>query len=501
MISPLHQTALNTPNAIAIKLTESSANYIGLNQNGAISYSQLSIIVTNLVESIQTQGVGPNSRIACISRNNLEMICLYWACVDLGAIFLPISSRFPTAQITQLCQRFKVDFYWSESSLLKTYSNNNTTELEVKLTTASPVSLELNDIVLSHKPVNPPNIDKHRPLNIILTSGSSGAPKGVVHCLANHIASAVGSAKNIALKENNSWLLSLPLFHIGGLAIVNRCTLAGACVVLSTEQALWQQITTAKISHVSLVAAQLSQILALHPQALDNVEALLLGGGTIEPHLVSALADRHINAYCSYGMSEMSSQITTALINPQGHLGKPLANRQLEIRDGTIWVKGECLFLGYLTSDSSGESSESNKPSSLSKPTDAQGWFNTQDLGELDANGNLKLLGRADNMFICGGENIHPEEIEAALKSHPQIDNAIVFAQEDAKFSLLPAAIIQFTQPEQILSPAIRDSLEQHVLNQIARFKRPRQYYPWPNDVVTTSLKVPRKAIIAAVTK
>ncbi|WP_153916634.1 AMP-binding protein [Shewanella sp. TC10] len=569
MISPLHQTALNSPEATAIQLPKNSRHYAWLNHHEtanntvihhaashgtiSISYLQLSQIVSNLVESLQAQGVSRDSRIACISSNNLEMICLYWACVDIGAIFLPISPRFPISQVAELCQRFEIDYFWFETINAEVTSDNSTHKIaEPELAGITQLKLELA-VTLTHELTNKsyndkhttskPTVDADKPLNIILTSGSSGRPKGVVHCLANHIASASGSAKNIPLTLNDSWLLSLPLFHIGGLAIINRCALAGAAVVLSSKQALWQQITDAEVSHVSLVAAQLTEILAQHPQALDRVKALLLGGGAIEPHLVSALADRHINAYCSYGMSEMSSQITTALINPQGHLGKPLANRQLTIRDSAIWVKGECLFLGYLANGLNEESSESNKLLSLSKPTDEQGWFNTQDLGELDVDGNLHLLGRADNMFICGGENIHPEEIEAAIKAYPSVENAIVFAQEDLKFSLLPAAIIQLKASEQLNSPATSDiettklvsedsesedseakttdaqttetqtsenrvttisaakinAIEALVLTKIARFKRPRHYYTWPNDVVTTGLKIPRKAIIAAV--
>ncbi|MCL1066168.1 AMP-binding protein [Shewanella olleyana] len=566
MISPLHQTALNSPEATAIQLPTTSHHYAWQNVNETvnnetanneavknqsvshhtISYLQLSHIVSNLVESLKVQKVSRNSRIACISSNNLEMICLYWACVDIGAIFLPISPRFPASQVAELCQRFEIGYFWSETinvdvtntELIRDNSTDKTAEPEFAAT--SQLKLELTDKPFSKKnTLSKPTVDADKPLNIILTSGSSGKPKGVVHCLANHIASASGSAENIPLTLNDSWLLSLPLFHIGGLAIINRCALAGAALVLSSKHALWQQITDADISHVSLVAAQLTEILAQQPQALDKVKALLLGGGAIEPHLVSALADRHINAYCSYGMSEMSSQITTALINPQGHLGKPLNNRQLTIRDGAIWVKGECLFLGYLTQGNTQQlqqqvehSEQADKQPQeqipLSKAIDEQGWFNTQDLGEFDADGNLLLLGRTDNMFICGGENIHPEEIEAAIKAHPSVQNAIVFAQEDLKFSLLPAAIIQLKANAQLNGPSTSEldvrepetktteaqtsenrlttftaadinSIEELVLTKIARFKRPRHYYTWPNDVETTGLKIPRKAIIAAV--
>ncbi|MEZ9234058.1 o-succinylbenzoate--CoA ligase [Shewanella sp. 10N.286.52.A9] len=490
MISPLHQTALNQPNVIAIKQASSSV--------GSLTYQQLSAMVCHLVKTLQTQGIKQHSRLACVSKNNLEMVCLYWACVDLGAVLLPISPRFPAQQINQLCQRFNIDAIWLEPSFMDESSikHNNKADNN-RVVNKQQLTISLSNAALGGAI---PKINPQQPLNIILTSGSSGAPKAVVHCLENHIASAVGSANNIALAQGDSWLLSLPLFHIGGLAIINRCALAGAAVVLNDSQALWQQIIESKVTHVSLVAAQLSKLLAQHPHALDSVKALLLGGGAIEPHLVSALADKQVNAYCSYGMSEMSSQITTAAINPQGHLGQVLLHRQLNIVDNTIWVKGDCLFLGYLADSDKNESSHAAiTQASLTLPLDSQGWFNTQDRAKQDEKGNLYLLGRTDNMFICGGENIHPEEIEAALKSHPLVNDAVVFAQADPQFSLLPAAIIQLTDKHSSLTAKVIESLQQHVLAKVARFKRPRQYYSWPENVITTSLKVPRKAIIAAV--
>lgn len=143
----------------------------------------------------------------------------------------------------------------------------------------------------------------------------------------------------------------------------------------------------------------------------------------------------------------------------------------------------------------------------IEKPLDAEGWFYTKDRGEWDANGNLKILGRVDNMFISGGENIQPEEIEAALKLHPLIDEAIVFPQPDVTFGQLPAAIIRgdivrsgtvSNNTSQEIS-AIEAELEVFLANKIARFKRPRRYYPWPEHAEQTGLKVNRKQLIAAI--
>ncbi|MFS1436582.1 o-succinylbenzoate--CoA ligase [Shewanella sp. 10N.286.48.A6] len=510
MISPLHQTAIEHPNAVAIILPNSAAELTaGFNKTAsastasndtqtAISYAQLSQLVLALAQQLSGQGVAKNHRLACISRNNLEMICLYWACIDLGALFFPISPRFPAAQISQLCLRFNINYYWSEADLTPQLASVLATQAQPQpITTEVTFKLNLN----TSKPLRPFAIDASQPVNVILTSGSSGTPKGVVHSLSNHIASATGSAENINLDKGDSWLLSLPLFHIGGLAIVNRCAIAAATIVLSTEQPLVKQLAQTPLSHLSLVSAQLSQILDTDATVLKHVKALLLGGGAIDLLLVKQLAQLHISAFCSYGMSEMSSQITTAAINSANHLGTALPQRQLKLVDGVIWVKGPCLFLGYLQAspDHSLSASQQRAEPILEPPVDENGWFCTNDQGQFDDQGQLHLLGRVDNMFICGGENIHPEEIEAALRAHPDIAQAIVFGQYDAKFSLLPAAIIQFKAPQAQLTTEVIGSIEALLLKFIARFKRPRHYYPWPDNIESASLKIPRKQIIAAV--
>jgi len=143
---------------------------------------------------------------------------------------------------------------------------------------------------------------------------------------------------------------------------------------------------------------------------------------------------------------------------------------------------------------------------------DADGWFYTKDRGEWDANGNLKILGRVDNMFISGGENIQPEEIEAALKLHPLIDEAIVFSQPDVTFGQLPAAIIRgdIIRAKTISSDtsrsntsqemsAIEAELEVFLADKIARFKRPRHYYPWPENAEQAGLKVNRQQLITTI--
>ncbi|EGM67987.1 O-succinylbenzoic acid--CoA ligase [Shewanella sp. HN-41] len=438
-----------------------------------INYQTLSQHIIALSEYLTTAGIDEGEAVACISSNNLTMICLYWACVDIGAIFFPISPRFPIAQVQGLIDTHKIPYYWSEQN--------------AKLANAHELILNINELsqtTTRHNLAKP--FDIHRPANVILTSGSSGIPKAAVHCLANHIANAEGARSLIPLEQGDAWLLSLPLFHIGGLAILNRCALVGACVVMPDQTlSLSQQIDQDKLTHMSLVPAQLSTLLADTNSQLKSIKALLLGGGAVSRDLLAHLKQNNIASYTSYGMTEMGSQITTGPALNDGSSGKLLPKRELKIVDGVIWVRGECLFMGYLTA------------SGIDRCVDHEGWFYTKDRGEWDENGNLHILGRIDNMFICGGENIQPEEIEAALKQHPDIDDAIVFAEPDSTFGNLPAAILRGSITRDMATKNLE--LEAFLADKIARFKRPRQYYPWPEDAEQTGLKVSRKALVASI--
>jgi O-succinylbenzoic acid--CoA ligase len=486
MMSPLHQAAKVAPDAIAIK-----------SPKGDISYRQLSLEVRGLAKALLSQGINPGDLLACIGHNSADLIRLYWACVDAKIIFFPISPRFPLGQIQGLLSEFKVSHYWAEPSLALT--------LDANLIEITPHTAETPWDALPA-----PRLDQT--VSLILTSGSSGKPKGALHSLGNHVASSKASCQLIPVALNHAWLLSLPLFHIGGLAILHRCANGMASAVLvNPKLSLGEQIQQDNISHLSLVSAQLYDLLSEQHIALGSINALLLGGGPIDETLVAQLKLLKIPSFISYGMTEMSSQIaTTALYSnePAGlearspfpvdpPLKQSFGECELTLVDGSIWVRGPSLFLGYLHAQG------------LNPCRDDNGWFCTQDKGRFDQQGRLIILGRADNLFISGGENIHPEEIENALKCHPDIVDALVFPVYDEKFGKLPAAIVRWRENSDCalnanevnssqLSETLGEEIKVFLSTFIASFKCPKRYYPWPN-VDSDGLKVPRRRIIESV--
>lgn len=318
--------------------------------------------------------------------------------------------------------------------------------------------------------------DLSKDATIIFTSGSSGEPKAALHTFGNHVYSAWGSNAHIPLKRDDRWLLSLPLYHVGGLSILFRCFLAGACVVVADfKTGYYKTFKKFVITHASLVPTQLYRMLQENKEK-TSLKTILLGGAAIPETLLKKALGQNLPVYISYGLTEMSSQVATSqkltTKNPQPKV-KVLKYRRLKIaRDGEILVKGETLFKGYV-----------NKK--IHRPLNKDGWFKTGDVGEFK-NG-LKVFGRKDNMFICGGENIQPEEIEAHLKKIKGIEDAVVVPKDDKEFGQRPVAFIKSLK--KIQPHFISNKLCKH----LPKFKIPVAFYSWPNAHSKKNLKIKRK--------
>ena len=310
----------------------------------------------------------------------------------------------------------------------------------------------------------------HQRWCMLFTSGSSGHPKAVVHSFFSLWSSAEFSHCNLPFSTGQRWLQSLFLWHIGGLMIPIRALYGGASVVEKDPNIdLGSQVDRDRITHLSLVATQLDDLLQ-RDHDLNSLMGVLVGGGTIPSRLVERSHQRSIPIHTTYGMTELGSQLTTT--PPQASLdvlksaGKPLGDWRIQLSSNDeIQVQGSPLFLGYWNG------------SSIEDPRDANGWFGTNDRGRL-INGRLYPDGRVDQMFISGGENIHPEEIEAVL--HDQGIFSIVVPIPDDRYGQRPVAFV-LTE----LSDEVRKQIHTALTNQLPKFKHPDAIFSWPKDVDT----------------
>lgn len=304
----------------------------------------------------------------------------------------------------------------------------------------------------------------------ITTSGSQGKPK-LVHlspeALVRH-AHAVN--EHLLVLESDVWLACLPFFHVGGMAIVIRCALAGAGLqIIENSDAELVAKNLDKKTLVSLVPTTLRRVLAIRNEKLpESIRAIILGGGPIPVDLI----ERCPQVLPTYGLTEAGSMVTCARPNcdkdERQTAGPALQHSQIRIVNdegielaadqvGRIVVKSAGMASGYFRNE---------KETAL---TFREGWIHTEDAGFLDTHGYLHVLGRRDRIIVSGGENISLEEVEAALRGLENVRDAICVGLDDPEWGQTVAAVIE-SEAEYSL-----EDLRERLRNAIASFKLPKR--------------------------
>jgi len=377
------------------------------------SFGELDGDTARIAAAFEACGARRGDIVALVAPNSAAILFALMALMRMGAVAAPVNHRFPANHIEGVLARLKPTMTL-DAAKLETFITDALNRTEASFTSATEMS---------------------RPVSIIHTSASSGKPKAAMHSLSNHWHSAMGSAQNLPFGPGDCWLLSLPLYHVGGYSMLFKSLLGGGSLAIpSPDASLADSLTHFPITHLSLVPTQLYRMLRTDggQERLRSLKALLLGGSAVSAPLLREAIREQVPLYLTYGSTEMSTQVTTSpapVTKAQADSGVVLPYREVAISpDGEILVKGGCLFMGYL------------EENGVRTARDSEGWFHTGDMGELSEEGRLTVLGRKDSMFISGGENIHPEEIEKTLTSIEGIEEAVVVPAPDAEYGMRPVA-------------------------------------------------------------
>lgn len=412
---PLRQNALKNPSSYFIQGDET------------FTYFEFDQYVQQIASTLHSFKEG--QVIAIKVQNPLFVIALLIACMRKKLILFLLSSRLPQSEIGKRVKEANAQYLFQDPITFNSSLKN----------------IVKNEI----------SLDLKLPISYLLTSGSSTCPKICVHSLENHIYSALGSNKSILYLESDSWLLSLPLFHVGGLSLIFRTLLAKASLTLSNDT-LEESLKKNLVTHISLVPTQLQKLID-KPSLLKPLKVILLGGGPISESLYKKALANSLPIQVTYGLTEMASQVATSTEYDSLSI---LPYREVILdKENQILVRGKTLFMGYLEN------------TVIIPHTNLKGWFETKDLGEIK-NNKLKIIGRLDNQFISGGENIQPEEIELELLKHPSIIEAIVIPKSDDIFGKVPVAYIKTSK--EISNSELISFLEQV----LPKFKIPKIYLP-----------------------
>lgn len=325
---------------------------------------------------------------------------------------------------------------------------------------------------------------------MVATSGSSGQPKAVMLTGRNLLAAAEASAACTPLQAGDRWLACLPLFHIGGYSILYRCAWAGAEALLLPKfdaAEVWRALTEERISHLSLVPSMLAQLLAIPDVAPPaSLRHVLVGGAALSSEWAERAVQRGWPLQPTYGMSETASQIATLprLTLPwrPGWLGKPLPGVELALHDdGRLKIRGAMVMAGY--------ANPSLRPGDGLK----EGWFITGDLAEISPQGDLLVLGRADEVIISGGKKIHPQQVENEVVRCPGVSGLAVLGMPDVVWGQVVTVIFSGT--------STTDALLEWCQNHMAGAYRPRRAIQLPALPLLANGKPDRRALRELVEK
>ena len=428
------------------------ANQVALrnSQGDPFTWAELAEKINQVEAFLLQQGVAAQSVVAFCGKNSEQILFLYLAVIQLGAKILGINPAFPQEKSEELCQVYGVDFCYQTEDIY----------------------------YLATKALPEHNADFTKAATMTLTSGSTGLPKAVVHNVSAHLANAEGVCALMNFGKDQSWLLSLPLYHVSGQGIVWRWLYVGATLVLPKED-FYQSI--GEVSHVSLVPTQLQRwfdYLVEHRQPIQT-QAVLLGGTQIPVKLTQALSELGIRSYSGYGMTEMASTAFAKQSDGKIGVGQPLLGREFKLVNEEVWLKGAGLAMGYW------------RDGWVDQLTNTEGWFQTKDKGQWLDN-ELVIQGRLDNMFISGGENIQPEEIEKVIAQSDLVKQVFVLPKYDEEFGQRPVALVEFHMP---FTESAVESLNVFLQGRLERFKQPVAYYELPQDLIQGAIKISRKAL------
>jgi O-succinylbenzoic acid--CoA ligase len=295
---------------------------------------------------------------------------------------------------------------------------------------------------------------------VVATSGSTGAPKGVVLSHAAIAASAAAVHERIGLHADDHWLACLPLSHVGGLSVVTRALLGGVplTVLPRFDADAVMDAASQGATLTSLVATVLGRI-------EPGVFRWIVVGGARAP------ADRPPNVVTTYGMTETGSGVV--------YDGVPLRDVEITIIDtGEILIRAPMLLRCYRDG---------------STPVDGDGWLHTGDLGRWLDDGRLHVDGRMGDLIITGGENVWPEAVEAVLQTHPLVADVAVSGEVDAEWG---QRVTAWVVPVAETSPPSLADLRNHVRQQLPAFMAPRAVL-YRDSLPRTALGKLRRAALA----
>lgn len=425
------------------------------------SYYQILSLSKKSAEYFTLKGVKSKDHVIILSKNNIEFIIAVLGLWLIGAIPIPLNIRSNINEIEKLIRSSKSKFI---VNILDIIELKNSSDYQIIVFNSelcdneisSQYAFESDDVAI-----------------MLFTSGSTGTAKCVKLTFNNLFESVKSADGYIQHSINDTWLCSLPFYHIGGFSIITRTIISG-CKLIIPNSLNYNDINKAilkfKPSLLSFVPTMLMKLINDSISPWNGLKILFVGGGPLSNILLKESLENSWPISLVYGSTETGSMVTvssTENLKRYGlSAGTPLGNVEIIIDENKVKFDDELAGKIIISSKSVAEGYFN-----LSKDEDQQlidGKYFSNDLGKIDKNGNLQIIGRKDDVIISGGENISLTEIFNLLNEESEFNECAVIGVKDEKWG---ESYVIITESKQVnIERRIREFLNKR----LAKFKQPQ---------------------------
>ncbi|MBW2487242.1 MAG: o-succinylbenzoate--CoA ligase, partial [Deltaproteobacteria bacterium] len=453
-----------------------------------LTYRELNRRVNRLAGSLQALGLSHGDRCAILAYNCLEYVEVIFATAKLGLILVPLNWRLSPAELA-----FNFSDSGSETLIFAAEFAQVVEQLKTQAAIKRMIVLgskvtseaEVYDDLLARQSDNDPTVDQKVGLDtahiIMYTAGTTGRPKGAVLSQGASFWNAINLALDMNFTPDDRNLSVLPMFHIGGIGLFTLPVLyTGGAVIIQRTFDPAETLRLLKEEKITLFFGVAAVFLFLiqhsdfNAEAFANVRVVMSGGAPLPESLVRQYHQAGIVLQQGFGMSEAAPSIATLskdlALEKAGSIGRALFHVEARVvngkmndlpagAEGELVIRGPNLMQGYW-----------NRPDATKEAFEG-GWFHTGDIARMDADGDLYIVDRKKDMFISGGENVYPAEVENAIFELPQVAETAVIGIKDEKWGEVGLAVVSLKPKEQLNAEDIMAFLKER----LAKYKVPKQ--------------------------
>lgn len=502
---------LTIPGALARAAARHPGRDAVVDGSTRLTWAQLRDRVHAAVKSLIALGVRPGDRIAVWAPNSHHWVVTALAATSAGAVLVPVNTRYRGEEARWLLERGGVRLLFVENGFLgKDY---------LAMLGAGPDAGDAGGpvpqlpaleqvVVFDDAPGRPGTLPWDRflregahlpgaeaaaraaavhpddPSDLLFTSGTTGRPKGALTTHRQNLTTYRAWSSRTGVTGEDRCLVVNPLFHCFGYkAGVLACLVRGATMVLQPVFDVERVLRAVEAERITVlpgpptIYTELLDAPARHRFDLSSLRLAVTGAAVVPVALVRRMrAELFPDVLTAYGLTESCGTVTVCSADDDAETvaltaGRPIDGTEVRIgdaegaplpagQDGRILVRGFHIMLGYL-----------DDPAATAAAVDADGWLDTGDIGHLDARGNLVITGRSKDLFVVGGFNVYPAEVEQVLAGHDAVAEAAVVGVPDARLGEVGRAFVT-VRPGAGAAP---DDLIAHCRERIANFKVPRE--------------------------